>query len=59
MVLSMMLLPTNPMVWFLILAVLFFLFGAGSLPKFARAIGESKRALKEGLSETGSGQKPK
>lgn len=34
-----------------IAVVIVLLFGSSQLPKLARALGESKRALKEGLSE--------
>lgn len=43
------LLPTNPMIWILVFGVFFLLFGANRIPKLARALGESRRALKEGL----------
>lgn len=35
----------------LIAVVIVLLFGSSQLPKLARALGESKRALKEGLGE--------
>lgn len=48
---SIFLFSLNPMTWALVLAVVFLLFGANRLPKLARALGESKRAIKEGLSD--------
>ena len=36
---------------FLIVAVVFLLFGARKLPQLAKALGQSKRAFKEGLDE--------
>jgi len=41
----------NPMLWVLILAVIFLLFGGSKLPQLAKALGQSKKAFKEGLSE--------
>ena len=41
----------NPMLWVLILAAIFLLFGGSKLPQLAKALGQSKRAFKEGLSE--------
>lgn len=42
---------TNPMVWVLILAVIVLLFGASKLPQLAKALGQSKRAFREGQDE--------
>ena len=42
---------SNPMLWVLILAPIFLLFGASKLPQLAKALGQSKKAFKEGLSE--------
>jgi TatA/E family protein of Tat protein translocase len=53
---SMFLIALSPMTWAFILAIVFLLFGAGRLPKLARALGESKRALKEGLSDQDAGK---
>ena len=39
------------MLWVLILAAIFLLFGGSKLPQLARALGQSKKAFKEGLSE--------
>ena len=41
----------NPMLWALILAAIFLLFGGSKLPQLAKALGQSKKAFKEGLSE--------
>ena len=51
MITLLLLLPTNPLIWILLFAVFFLLFGASRIPKLARALGESKRALKDGLTE--------
>ncbi len=42
---------SNPMLWVLILAAIFLLFGGSKLPQLAKALGQSKKAFKEGLSE--------
>src|SRR6266480_6516241 len=47
----MLLLPESPMIWIFILAVIFLLFGGSKLPQLAKALGQSKKAFKEGLSE--------
>ena len=39
------------MVWILILAVIVLLFGASKLPQLAKALGQSKRAFREGHEE--------
>lgn len=44
-------LPENPMIWVLIIAVIFLLFGGSKLPQLAKALGQSKRAFKDGLDE--------
>ena len=50
-------LPENPMIWLLIVAVIFLLFGGSKLPQLAKALGQSKRSFKEGLDEAeGKGQ---
>jgi TatA/E family protein of Tat protein translocase len=41
----------NPMLWVLILAAIFLLFGGSKLPQLAKALGQSKKAFKDGLSE--------
>lgn len=42
---------SNPMLWVLILAAIFLLFGGSKLPQLAKALGQSKKAFKDGLSE--------
>src|SRR3977135_2451253 len=42
----------NPLLWVLILAAIFLLFGGSKLPQLAKALGQSKKAFKEGLSES-------
>ena len=50
-------LPENPMIWILIVGVIFLLFGGSKLPQLAKALGQSKRSFKEGLEEAeGRGQ---
>ena len=50
-------LPENPMIWILIVGVIFLLFGGSKLPQLAKALGQSKRSFKEGLDEAeGKGQ---
>ncbi len=45
-------LPENPMIWILIVGVVFLLFGGSKLPQLAKALGQSKRSFKEGLEES-------
>ena len=47
----MLFLPENPMIWILIVGVVFLLFGGSKLPQLAKALGQSRRAFKEGLAE--------
>ena len=42
-------LPESPMIWILIVGVIFLLFGGSRLPQLAKALGQSKRSFKEGL----------
>src|SRR5436190_16059152 len=49
--LLMLLLPESPMIWIFIVAVIFLLFGGSKLPQLAKALGQSKKAFKDGLSE--------
>jgi len=50
-------LPENPMIWILVVGVIFLLFGGSKLPQLAKALGQSKRSFKEGLDESeGKGQ---
>ena len=48
----------GPQEMLLIVLVVFLLFGATKLPQLAKAIGQSKRAFKEGLDE-GEKEEPK
>jgi len=41
----------SPMLWVLIIAVIVLLFGASKLPQLAKALGQSKRAFREGQDE--------
>ena len=50
--LGMLFLPESPMIWVLIIAVVFLLFGGSKLPQLAKALGQSKRSFKEGLAES-------
>ena len=43
--------PENPVIWIIILAAIFLLFGGSRLPQLAKALGQSKRAFREGLDE--------
>ena len=45
-------LPESPMIWLLVLGVIFLLFGGSKLPQLAKALGQSKRSFKEGLEES-------
>ncbi len=45
-------LPENPMIWILVVGVIFLLFGGSKLPQLAKALGQSKRSFKEGLDES-------
>jgi len=48
----MLFLPENPMVWILVVGVIFLLFGGSKLPQLAKALGQSKRSFKEGMEES-------
>jgi sec-independent protein translocase protein TatA len=41
----------NPMIIVLVIAVIFLLFGGSKLPQLAKALGQSKKAFKEGMDE--------
>jgi len=43
--------PENPLIWIIILAAIFLLFGGSRLPQLAKALGQSKRAFREGIEE--------
>lgn len=47
----MLFLPENPMIWILVVGVIFLLFGGSRLPQLAKALGQSKRSFKEGLED--------
>ena len=42
----------NPMIIVLVIAVIFLLFGGSKLPQLAKALGQSKKAFKEGIEES-------
>jgi sec-independent protein translocase protein TatA len=42
----------NPMIIVLVIAVIFLLFGGSKLPQLAKALGQSKKAFKEGMDES-------
>ena len=52
-------LPENPMIWVLILGAVFLLFGGSKLPQLAKALGQSKRAFKDGLTEAENDEQEK
>ena len=45
-------LPESPMIWLLVVGVIFLLFGGSKLPQLAKALGQSKRSFKEGMEES-------
>ena len=47
----MLLLPESPMIWIFVIAVIFLLFGGSKLPQLAKALGQSKKAFKDGIAE--------
>ena len=55
----MLFLPESPMIWILVIAVIFLLFGGAKLPQLAKALGQSKKAFKEGLDESQQEEKDK
>jgi len=44
----------NPTIIILVIAAIFLLFGGSKLPQLARALGQSKKAFKEGIDEADS-----
>jgi sec-independent protein translocase protein TatA len=42
----------NPTIIILVVAVIFLLFGGSKLPQLAKALGQSKKAFKEGMDES-------
>jgi len=49
----------SPMIIVLVVAAIFLLFGGSKLPQLAKALGQSKKAFKEGLDDLDHGDKPK
>jgi sec-independent protein translocase protein TatA len=47
----------NGMEWMIILGVVLLLFGGSKLPQLAKALGQSKKAFKEGLDEAESAER--
>ncbi|MCU1267687.1 MAG: Sec-independent protein translocase protein TatA [Acidobacteria bacterium] len=50
---------SNPLLWVAIVAVIFLLFGGSKLPQLAKALGQSKKAFKDGLAEGESEEEEK
>jgi len=50
---------SNPLVLVAIVAVIFLLFGGSKLPQLAKALGQSKKAFKDGLAEAESEEEEK
>lgn len=44
----------NPTIIIVVVAVIFLLFGGSKLPQLAKALGQSKKAFKEGIDEASS-----
>ena len=49
----------SPMIIVLVIAVIFLLFGGSKLPQLAKALGQSKKAFKEGIEESDHDEKIK
>jgi sec-independent protein translocase protein TatA len=49
----------SPMIIVLVVAAIFLLFGGSKLPQLARALGQSKKAFKEGIDDADSEDKAK
>jgi sec-independent protein translocase protein TatA len=49
----------NPTIIILVIAVIFLLFGGSKLPQLAKALGQSKKAFKEGLDDADRDDKVK
>ena len=45
--------------WIIILVVILLIFGGAKLPQLAKALGQSKKAFKDGLDEGIRGEEPK
>jgi len=49
----------NPTIIILVIAVIFLLFGGSKLPQLAKALGQSKKAFKEGLDDADRDERAK
>ena len=49
----------NPTIIILVVAAIFLLFGGSKLPQLAKALGQSKKAFKEGMDDADHGEKAK
>ncbi len=49
----------SPTIIILVVAAIFLLFGGSKLPQLARALGQSKKAFKEGIDDAEHDEKPK
>ena len=49
----------SPMIIVLVVAAIFLLFGGSKLPQLAKALGQSKKAFKEGIDDAEPDEKPK
>jgi TatA/E family protein of Tat protein translocase len=49
----------NPTIIVLVIAVIFLLFGGSKLPQLAKALGQSKKAFKEGMDDADHDEKTK
>ena len=49
----------NPTIIIMVIAVIFLLFGGSKLPQLAKALGQSKKAFKEGLDDADRDDKAK
>ncbi len=49
----------NPTIIILVVAAIFLLFGGSKLPQLAKALGQSKKAFKEGMDDPDHDEKPK
>ena len=56
---SLFILPIGPQELLLIVLVIFLLFGATRLPQLAKALGQSKKAFREGIEEGEREETPK
>lgn len=49
----------NPTIIIMVIAVIFLLFGGSKLPQLAKALGQSKKAFKEGMDDADRDEKAK